>query len=668
MQIYDIDRGWKVIVKSNIAYPEIYQIGKGKNAYNCYDLCCGFDIETTNHAETKTAFMYIWQFSINGTVIIGRTWEDFFDLLEFLKLPRMFSNANIIIFIHNLGFEMSFLLPYLENKGLLKKVFAKAKYQPLEVQLTNGFIFRDSAALSGVSLSVLADNFCKTKKLVGDLDYTIERNHLTQLTDKELQYCINDVIILSEYADYIHNKYTRQNKRIPFTSTGIVRQYIKEQIPSKRLYCIKKDVSKLYPKDVASYNFTMKWLFRGGFTHAQTAICGDILTDIDSYDLTSAYPSIMLQYKFPMTEYEEEDIKLWDKRIKNENVSTIAIYTFYNITAKEHHVIESKHKIMNMKNALFENGRLAFATEITVMLTELDYKIYEMFYKWDKMEIQGMKTAVKKKLPFYLINSVAEFYKNKKYLKENKEDTDIWTQNYFESKGKLNSCYGMCVSRLNLEEITFKNGEWIEEQGDTYEEVIENQILSPYWGIYITAYCRYIILSNIYKCKEKALYSDTDSIKVLKGCNTIFNEYNEKTLNLNKKICNELKLDFEIYKDLGLFDLEETYNKFKTWGSKRYIYTVDDKTKAVIAGMPKKTIKDYVKENGENALYDNFKPEMSFFVSGKNAHTYHGESTAIINGQEMHTLGGCYIYSVPFTMTVEKAFLNCIYERKMLKC
>lgn len=217
----------------------------------------------------------------------------------------------------------------------------------------------------------------------------------------------------------------------------------------------------------------MKWLFRGGFTHAQTAICGDILTGIDSYDLTSAYPSIMLQYKFPMTEYEEEDIKLWDKRIKNENVSTIAIYTFYNITAKEHHVIESKHKIMNMKNALFENGRLAFATEITVMLTELDYKIYEMFYKWDKMEIQGMKTAIKKKLPLYLINSVAEFYKNKKFLKENKEDTDLWTQNYFESKGKLNSCYGMCVSRLNLEEITYKNGEWIEEQGDNYEKVIK---------------------------------------------------------------------------------------------------------------------------------------------------------------------------------------------------
>lgn len=119
---------------------------------------------------------------------------------------------------------------------------------------------------------------------------------------------------------------------------------------------------------------------------------------------------------------------------------------------------------------------------------------------------------------------------------------------------------------------------------------------------------------------------------------------------------------------MGLFELEETYDRFKTWGAKRYIYTVNDKTKAVIAGMPKKTINKYIKDNGAESLYENFKPEMSFFVSGKNAHTYHGESTAIIYGQEMHTLGGCYIYSVPFTMTVEKAFLNCIYERKMLKC
>ena len=164
------------------------------------------------------------------------------------------------------------------------------------------------------------------------------------------------------------------------------------------------------------------------------------------------------------------------------------------------------------------------------------------------------------------------------------------------------------------------------------------------------------------------MYSDTDSIKVLKGCDTIFNEYNEKTLNLNKKICNELKLDIEIYKELGLFDLEETYSKFKTWGAKRYIYSVGDKTKAVIAGMPKKTINDYVKQNGAKALNDKFNPNMSFFVSCKNAHTYHGESTAIIDGQEMHTLGKKKKKKKQFTMTVEKAFLNCIYERKMLKC
>lgn len=77
MQIYDNGKGWKCLVNKNIKPPEIYQIGRGKNAYKCYDLCCGFDIETTNYTETKTAFMYIWQFSINGTVIIGRTWEDF---------------------------------------------------------------------------------------------------------------------------------------------------------------------------------------------------------------------------------------------------------------------------------------------------------------------------------------------------------------------------------------------------------------------------------------------------------------------------------------------------------------------------------------------------------------------------------------------------------------
>ena len=161
---------------------------------------------------------------------------------------------------------MSFLLPRLLMAEKLKRVFAKEKHKPIEVVLTNGIVFRDTLALTNMSLSNLAKNYTKTQKLVGELDYNLPRNSHTQLSTEEIHYCVNDVQILGEYADQLHAEYTMNKQKIPLTSTGIVRAYIKREIKNGRYYT--GHIANLYPppiRQVGQFIARIPWIAASGF-------------------------------------------------------------------------------------------------------------------------------------------------------------------------------------------------------------------------------------------------------------------------------------------------------------------------------------------------------------------------------------------------------------------
>lgn len=665
--------------------PETIKIKNGKRTMNIYPVPAAFDIETTNDTVSESAYMYHWQFAIGENIFTGRSWNDFFMFMDYLTQPSYYSKGCLLVYIHNMDFEMSFLMPRLFEKHMISRTFAKDAHTPLEVELKNGIIFRDSKALTNMSLASLAKNYTKTQKLIGDLDYTIPRNSRTPLTDPEKQYCYNDVIILKEYAEMLHDEYTKKGLKIPLTSTGIVRQYVKNSLPKNKIYAIQKGIEKLYPKTEEQYKNTMRWLFRGGYTHAQTGACDEILTNVISYDFTSAYPSIMIHNLFPKSSFTPLRCPT-EKRVRSMidvGRGVIMLVEFHNIKAKTSHCVESKHKIIQWENPIFENGRLYKADRILVLITDVDLDIYDMFYEWSEMRIISAKTAHMGRLPNYLYNSVLHFYGSKKQLKQQVKDEEKAGIDSSETrkllqkvKGMLNSCYGMTVSRLyfgtweydiNSEDPENDVPEWFCTYDQFYDDLKKQQILSPYWGIYVTAYCRRNILTAIKHFGDYAIYSDTDSIKILNtapGLYEYFEQYNDIVTKRNKDICYRFDLDPNIYADLGIFDCEGTYEKFKTLGAKRYIYTKNGKTEAVIAGLPKKATDLFIAENGADALYDKFAPGMWFELACKNAHKYSGETSANIAGEIMHELGSCYIYPTSFMMTVEDAFLSQISERK----
>ena len=60
--------------------------------------------------DTKRGLMYVWQIAINGTVIIGRTWDEFLNLLkEVSDYFELGEDKRMIIYVHNLAFEFQWL-------------------------------------------------------------------------------------------------------------------------------------------------------------------------------------------------------------------------------------------------------------------------------------------------------------------------------------------------------------------------------------------------------------------------------------------------------------------------------------------------------------------------------------------------------------------------------
>lgn len=639
------------------------KIGRGRRERKINYAPCGFDIETTNDSGTQAAYMYIWQFAVYGHAYYGRTWDEFF---EFLEMLRGAFTGDIYIFIHNMGFEMSFLLPRLHKKNMIARMFAKAEREPLEIELTNGIIFRDSMAVTNMSLSALAKNYCHTQKLVGDLDYSIPRNSHTTLTKEEFAYCENDVLILSEFAEYLHKEYTDIGEKIPLTLTGIVRRMVKNEIPHEKLKDIHKRISRLYPADLEEYEREMTYLFRGAFCHAQTAICDDVLTDVQSHDLKSAYPAEMAHRLFPMTPFRPANPYKTLEYI-NSGLAVIMLCEFYDITAKGAHVLESRHKVLDCEGAEWENGRLYHADKLVVIMTEVDYTIYSMMYEWKSVEFIGVKTAAKKPLPNYLLNPLFRVYQQKeeigKTLKADPDNPEL-RQAYMSVKAKLNSFYGMTVARMNLTSWEFNGEEWIETPNSTYEKELNKAILSPYWGIYITAYTRLTVCTAIVAIGDKAYYSDTDSIKHARGCDSYFNEFNENISAINADMCEQYNLNINIFKKLGMFDYEGEYSRFKTLGAKRYITEEHGVISCTVAGLPKTTFKEFAQQVGNDEAFRLFAPDLKFNISGKNAAKYTGETTTTIDGEKMHEYGSCYIFSIPFVMRVDTGFLLAITTRK----
>lgn len=427
-------------------------IDKNNQGISYYRIVFAFDIETTsftdkvtkNDHNEKRSIMYIWQLAINGRCIIGRTWNDFLyvmnHIVERLELSKY---KRILVYIHNLSFEFAYICKLFN----WLKVFSISKRKPIYALTSNGIEFRCSYILTNYSLAKLGDQLHKYKvsKMVGDLDYSLIRTPLTPLTDEEMQYCINDVLVVSAYIkEQIEaEKYIY---RIPMTCTGYCRRYVRKK-------CLYGDRYSTWRKQYRKYKSLMNSLtlsldeycqlkraFQGGFTHSAGEYSTFTVENVDHVDFTSSYPYCLLSEEYPMSSSEVIDVsKISKEQLEDYLRRYCCLFdvTFINLRPKfKYESYIPAYKCFNKSLCIVNNGRVHSGT-VSLTITNVDMEIINFAYDYDYMEIGNFRIYQKQYLPVEVCRSLIDLYKKKTELKGVKGKE----QEYLVAKGLLNSCY-----------------------------------------------------------------------------------------------------------------------------------------------------------------------------------------------------------------------------------
>lgn len=541
-----------------------------------HSIITSFDIETTRIDDLS--FCYIYQFNIymNGVhhVILDRKLSNIVKVFDKLRKATITKQKSLLICgVHNLAYEFQFCKNLLEWEN----VFAKESRKPITA-VANGMYFIDTYQISHKALSKVGKEV-GVRKLTEKFDYSVCRTSNTPMSNEEYGYCCNDVIIPVLYIQQLIDVYLLPEKFFPITQTSKIRHIMKKEF--KVLYGKSWKATtewlgdNLYPETFEEYKEDMTYLFRGAWTHGNPKHVGECLKNVDSYDITSSYIYTMFTDLFPMEKFHDTDLE-------PEEIDTIAtafkgVFIFYNIRTKNNIAYESVHKVWT-KGLINDNGKVFYAQEMKTYITDIDFELYKKNYEWDSYEFFGLQISKKGRLPRYVIIPMINAYLEKQKKKMRHES-------YITEKELVNSSYGMMVTKIPLTESKVENGDWITvDREDPYSDRYKS-FLSPYWGIWVTAYSRKHLFDGI-QCYDDFYYSDTDSIK-----GNVSHETMEK---LNKKVFENVQkskefyfIDNELVDDLGQWDNEGQIKLFKYLGAKRYICYKGGKTTATIAGCPK---------------------------------------------------------------------------------
>ncbi|MCM1219439.1 MAG: hypothetical protein NC548_33590 [Lachnospiraceae bacterium] len=577
-----------------------------------------FDIETTNyiiykgqiyqsdyydtlpHTEQvkceKQSTMYVWQLGINEQVYYGRTWEE---LKQFLHIINNLNNKKKILFIHNAAFEFQFL----SNAFDFCNIFARKTRKIMKCEFSDYNIeIRCTYVLTNLSLEQIAKNYpLGVEKKTGELDYTLLRHSSTQLTSEELEYCEYDCLVMYEYIRQIElTKYEKVNK-IPLTQTGHVRGELRSKVISNAAY--RRKTKKAIDKDPIIYNKLVQ-SYWGGYTHANWLHADYILKDVDSYDLTSDYPSIICFEKFPMTKFQSCIIT--DSKQLIDCFAYIIHVRLTNIECKYYNTFISSSKCQQYqvhKKSDIDNGRIIRADYIEITCTDVDFLFLIKAYDIEKIEYLDCYYSSYDYLPIEIVDFTLDKYENKTKYKDVKGKEVI----YQNEKSNFNSIYGMMCTNTIRDEVVFEENKqtWEDERKLTNIEIVERlnklekqSFLSFAWGVWVTAYARRNILELCIANDSKCAYIDTDSLKLIKGYDKKpIEEFNKKVIEKIDNIVKKRGIDYKRFVPkndkgeecmLGILKFEGTYKEFITQGAKKYAYRdTENELHITVSGVPK---------------------------------------------------------------------------------
>ena len=615
---------------SNIP-PQLRKRGNQSTSQKYYykDVVAAFDIETTYIKEIDNSVMYIWQMQIGmDLTIIGRTWYEFRQLIRKIEASLM-DGERLVVFVHNLSFEFQFLSGIFDFSK--DDVFAVDHRKVLKAVLDNKIEFRCSYLQTNMSLRAFCEKMgVKNYKL--KMDYSKRRYWYTELSQKEIAYCINDVRGLVEA---IYKEMERDNDTLytlPLTSTGYARRDAK-----KAMRAVSHNYIQNLVPDLEIYNLCRE-AFRGGNTHASRYYSGKVLRHIvskdessiyedaigESEDISSSYPTEILTGDFPISKFQirqNATIEDLEDLLYKKKKALLIRCSFKDLKLKDDTVSVPYlpvSKCTGIKGGLYDNGRIMEAEYIEQFtMTDIDYKILKSQYTF-KIYIKTLASARYGKLPKALRDNVLNYYIGKTTLKnkptDNEHTAEFYELLYNKSKALLNAQYGMMAQdpiKISIQYINDREDLFKEDPDADPEELLKKYnkraFLVYQWGVWVTAHAREKLQRGIDLCGLNFVYCDTDSCKYI-------GKVDWEPLNKELKEVAEKAGAFAIDANgkkhyMGIYEFDGAFTEFKTMGSKKYAYRdLKGKLHITIAGVNKSIgAIELERAGGLDAMADNFK-------------------------------------------------------------
>ena len=554
----------------------IYKIGRKNFDFYAWDIESHNDIESIKKLETSMwlGCLINEDSQVDDEKSYHYTMDEFIERIETMssrgrKDPRKKRPVkNICIYIYNLSFEWSFLLPVLlehgykvkeniekEDTKVITSVTTKTVSSVWEVNIkykkTSGIIkLRDLSKIFGGGLGKVAKSFgLETQK--GEIDYRLNRLHGHIVTKEEKEYCFKDTRIVME----ILLKMKEREDKFFFKSMSMASYSMLMMIKRGWPRSIKPyhAFREMYPELDQEESAFLRKSVAGGICYAcPNYQFKQINRKVIHIDAHSMHPSSAYINPFPYGKGEYHQGKP-EKYMNRINCCHIKV-TYSGVKL---------HSVISLIGFEFIADK-----EITVW----DFEIETMMKCYEQLEIEYIDYYS------YPIKALKwrQYYADC-FLKrlEAKEQGDSFNVLYY--KLLMNSSYGKLLE--NAHTRTFIN--IIGEDG-IIDSVIENKIkpeemTEEQWlnkminakytylpvGSCIPAYSRVCLVELALKIGwEKICYFDTDSI--------FFIEDEESVSNMNKYMNKE---NF-----LGGWAIEEILAKSQYTASKRYKGQKEDGT------------------------------------------------------------------------------------------
>ena len=573
-----------------------------------------FDIETSTITDAEGdphSFMYVWMYTIDDRTYYGRGWDEFRAFLRILrrKIPEGYT---LLTYVFNLSYEYQFLAGVFDFQ--LDDIFATEPRKILKLKLCEWVELRCAYFLTNMSLrKFLQTEGVETQK--GEMDYKKIRFPWTPLTEDELGYCEADVLGLTQAVRSRAHRSSDNWYTIPYTSTGYVRREAKKVMRQERRH-------DDYTYDSWEVYRMLIKAFRGGNTHASRywAAYGVIDDRVGSRDFSSHYPNQICGKPFPSQMFFTVPRQVYINGSINyvESLMQRNYAVLFRIRMTDAEVREKQHvpyipfdKCEICHGGGLDNGRILFADEIQMVITDVDWRIIKSMYTWSSCEATWIAYSQYAPLPEGYIALTREYYRRKTELK----GVDDYA--YRRSKELLNSLYGMMAQAVLRMEIKMDDHGVLyekepEDMRSEYEKNAKKCFMPYAWGVWLTAWARYDLQKAIDALGDRFVYCDTDSVKYISdGCDVDFDAMFQGD-------------DFIAYDKhgaphrMGVMEADASYSKFVTLGAKKYavVYADSGKMEITVAGVGKMEGSAELKEKGGLTA---FKPGLIFKSGGIDA-------------------------------------------------